>query len=501
MSLSKFTISENTGYQLSEISYNSSKDPIAFNFIMDVCDYLRQLGFWAKDSQREYDYELSQAVLAFQAIEGLNATGTLNDATLKMLVRKAGDFMNNNIGGDSYGGSDDYVSNTNSAVFGAHYGSFFAEGNYKTFRKNRGNIKIVLGDGTIVKTIRDVYIRSSSVQVDSSGNPISETYEFIARDVTESDEPNDINKYMYDDVDYAPIDAAIKYDFSSYTSPKKITGSDVTYKDDFNLSEAGNGKTNKFDENNYKNTETFQKWKESVDADWNDHSGPDSQGKPQPVGIPAPSEDKQAWENYLDSQGKMLDKYGYIVEKPKQDPGPEPHPTPSIEEGQGTQGDKGEDEHDEGPAPVGTPTQGEGNGSSTKKKDNTTTTKKKNTYVNNRLYGTFGNGLLTNSLLFGKNLTNLPRNVQDNIMNQFIKNNELQIIGFNSYYQKNKKDNNDDTANAKKKSTVDNPVKTDTPQNTAAPVAAPEAPDTNKNNNKKDTTNDNVPSAPGGYIG
>jgi hypothetical protein len=365
MSLTKFTVSENTGYQLSEISYSSSGKTISYNFIMDVCDYLRQLGFWAKDSQREYDYELSKAILSFQAVENLSPTGTLNDATLKLLVRRAGDFMNNKIGENSYGGNNDYVSNTNTAVSGAHYGSFFAEGNYKTFRKNRGNIKIVLGDGSIVKTIRDVYIRSSSVQVDSSGNPISEVYEFIARDVTESDEVNDINKYMYDNTDYAPIDASIKYDFSSYTSPTRITTTTVNYGDNFNLSEAGNGiKGNgtKFNENNYKNTETYKDWAASVDADWIDSSGLDSQGKPMPVGTPKPSEDKKAWEEYLAANGMGLDEYGNIIILPeeKHDPGPEPHPAPAESEGNGTSGGD-EGEHDPGPAPVGTPTQEESN--------------------------------------------------------------------------------------------------------------------------------------------
>ena len=38
-------------------------------------------------------------------------------------------------------------------------------------------------------------MRSVSVEVDTSGNPISEVYEFIARDIKESDEISDINKY------------------------------------------------------------------------------------------------------------------------------------------------------------------------------------------------------------------------------------------------------------------------------------------------------------------
>ena len=38
-------------------------------------------------------------------------------------------------------------------------------------------------------------MRSVSTEFDTSGNPIAEVYEFIAQDLTESDEPNDAGKY------------------------------------------------------------------------------------------------------------------------------------------------------------------------------------------------------------------------------------------------------------------------------------------------------------------
>ena len=38
-------------------------------------------------------------------------------------------------------------------------------------------------------------MRSMSVQVDTSGNPISEVYNFIARDIKESDASEDLGKY------------------------------------------------------------------------------------------------------------------------------------------------------------------------------------------------------------------------------------------------------------------------------------------------------------------
>ena len=42
-------------------------------------------------------------------------------------------------------------------------------------------------------------MRSVTIEVDTSGNPISEIYEFIARDVIESDELYDSIKYTVDE--------------------------------------------------------------------------------------------------------------------------------------------------------------------------------------------------------------------------------------------------------------------------------------------------------------
>ena len=76
-----------------------------------------------------------------------------------------------------------------------HYESFFSKDRYKTFRRNSKDIKIIFGNGSIVKTIKNVFMRSVNVEVDTSGNPISEVYEFIAQDVKESDEISDAMKY------------------------------------------------------------------------------------------------------------------------------------------------------------------------------------------------------------------------------------------------------------------------------------------------------------------
>jgi hypothetical protein len=53
---------------------------------------------------------------------------------------------------------------------------------------------------------------SVSVEVDTSGNPSFEVYEFVARDIIESDEISDINKYATSEPATAKTQ---KYNFSS----------------------------------------------------------------------------------------------------------------------------------------------------------------------------------------------------------------------------------------------------------------------------------------------
>lgn len=103
-----------------------------------------------------------------------------------------------------------------------HYGSFFHQDNSKTMRKNRNDIVIEFGGGTIRKTVKEVYMRSLGVAVDQSGNPISETYEFIARDVVESDEAQDADKYENEDSN-APSDIKYKFNFGKTIIENEVT--------------------------------------------------------------------------------------------------------------------------------------------------------------------------------------------------------------------------------------------------------------------------------------
>lgn len=216
------SIYELTGHKYREIKYtNGISETAMYPFIERVCYCLRKLGLYNGQDTEQYTLELSKSVATFQKKYDVgDKTGTLDDDTYNKLISEADKAAKDTVtGGDENEDNSDSTDSGGDDYPGAHYGSFFSEQNSKQFRQNKRDIRILLGDGTIAKVIKDVYMRSLSVEVDASGNPISETYEFIARDVCESDNEEDLSKYTSLGEDYAPADAAIKYDFSGYTNP------------------------------------------------------------------------------------------------------------------------------------------------------------------------------------------------------------------------------------------------------------------------------------------
>lgn len=184
------TIPELTNYEYNELAYNSASPIIKGSFVLEICSLLERCGFNIKSTD-EYNNEVAGIVGQFQQITGMAVTGILTTSTYQAMILYADKNMSNEINDDSTGVSSDNLDESNSP----HYESFFAQDRYKMFRRNRKDIKIIFGSGSITKTIKDVFMRSVSVEVDTSGNPISEMYEFIARDVKESDEISDAAKY------------------------------------------------------------------------------------------------------------------------------------------------------------------------------------------------------------------------------------------------------------------------------------------------------------------
>ena len=184
------TIPELTNYEYNELSYNSASPIIKGNFVLEVCSLLERCGFNIK-STNKYDDTVANMVSQFQQVSGMAVTGILNTSTYQAMVLYADKNMSDEITDDSTKTTSSNLDESDSP----HYESFFAQDRYKMFRRNHKDIKIIFGKGSITKTIKDVFMRSVSVEVDTSGNPISEMYEFIARDVKESDEISDAIKY------------------------------------------------------------------------------------------------------------------------------------------------------------------------------------------------------------------------------------------------------------------------------------------------------------------
>jgi hypothetical protein len=200
------TIPELTNYEYNELYYNSAGTLITGSYIYQVCDLLDKCTI-SIPSTNVYDDTVSAAVSIFQNMVGMTPTGILTTSTLQAMILYA-DKMSD-IVADENEDSDNTVDELTESP---HYNSFFNNEKYKMHRRNHKDIKIVFGNKSITKTIKDVFMMSVSVEVDTSGNPISEIYEFIARDVVESDEISDINKYT--EIEHAtPSD--IKYDFKS----------------------------------------------------------------------------------------------------------------------------------------------------------------------------------------------------------------------------------------------------------------------------------------------
>lgn len=209
------TIPELTNYEYNELYYNSAGTLITGSYIYQVCDLLDKCGI-SIQSTNVYDGTVADAVLQFQQAMGMNATGILTTNTLQAMIvyaKKMSDIIT--------GEDEDNEGTVADISESPHYNSFFNDDKYKMHRRNHKDIKIVFGNKSITKTIKDVFMRSVTVEVDTSGNPVSEIYEFVARDVTESDEISDIGNYV-DEESYTSSD--IKYDFSSVNNKSSSGG-------------------------------------------------------------------------------------------------------------------------------------------------------------------------------------------------------------------------------------------------------------------------------------
>ena len=99
-----------------------------------------------------YDTGLEEAVSEFQKVSmGISPTGKVDDGTLNALIACA-----NNMSDIIYSEATSEIDNDTSDDDSPHFDSFFTNKNKKVGRKNQVDIKIILGDNSVVKTIHNV---------------------------------------------------------------------------------------------------------------------------------------------------------------------------------------------------------------------------------------------------------------------------------------------------------------------------------------------------------
>lgn len=210
------TLLELTEGQYNELRYDSAGSAITGEFVEQLIVLIEQCGVQFDNTGHElntYDEPVVEAVKGFQTLVGISpATGILGNGTYQSML-----YYAQRLSDVVYDESGELTSSDSDISKSPHYASFFKTDAFKQFRKNHVDIKIIFGNDSIVKTIKDAHMRSVTVEVDTSGNPISEVYEFIARDLVESDEISDANKYVGTN-SAAPSDIKYIYHFSGSES-------------------------------------------------------------------------------------------------------------------------------------------------------------------------------------------------------------------------------------------------------------------------------------------
>lgn len=209
------TIRALTNGQYSALGYDSTGNNYAGPLVQEIVNLIDRAGGDVTNTRvSTVGSVFRDIILNYQKKYGLRQTGVLNDDLLHDIYNRASTNANNEVNDTDSNTDNNNTDFANADVYDAHYDPFFLNNSSKVFRKNHKDIIISLGDGANVKTIKDVFMRSVSVQVDTSGNPISETYTFIARDIKESDASEDYNKYIGEESELS-TSSDIKYSYDT----------------------------------------------------------------------------------------------------------------------------------------------------------------------------------------------------------------------------------------------------------------------------------------------
>ena len=212
-------ISDITDGKFSTLKYDAAGENYSGPLVKEVVNMCDKLGIDVTNTKiNNVGATFKNIIMRYQEKYKFPVNGIVDDDLLHdMYNRVYGDGNNEIKSNDGYGSSntiDDEYDEESYDLLNAHYDPFFLNTSGKVYRKNHKDIIISLGNDANVKIIKDVFMRSVSVQVDTSGNPISEVYNFIARDIKESDAPEDVGKYIGDS-ELISASSDIKYSYES----------------------------------------------------------------------------------------------------------------------------------------------------------------------------------------------------------------------------------------------------------------------------------------------
>lgn len=208
------SIRDLTHGQFSSFGYDSTGNNYSGPLVQEIVNLIDRAGGDVTNTKvSAVGSAFRNIILNYQKKFKLLKTGILDDNLLHDIYKRANSGANNEIN-DSSNDNNDNNNSASSDLYDAHYDPFFLNNSSKVYRKNHKDIVISFGDGANTKTIKDVFMRSVSVQVDTSGNPISETYNFIARDIKESDASEDYNKYVGEESELS-TSSDIKYSYDT----------------------------------------------------------------------------------------------------------------------------------------------------------------------------------------------------------------------------------------------------------------------------------------------
>ena len=208
---SQTTISDLTNGKYSSLEYNSTgNNNYTGPVVKEILKLIEKTGTDIKSVTNSVDITFKDIIIRYQRNNNLNPTGVVDDSLLQHIYNNAMGITPTEIKTTE----EETINIDSDSLYDAHYDPYFLNTSTKQYRRNHKDIIISIGDGAVTKTIKDVFMRSVSVQVDTSGNPISEVYSFIARDIKESDAPEDATKYIGEEKDIS-ASSDIKYNYDT----------------------------------------------------------------------------------------------------------------------------------------------------------------------------------------------------------------------------------------------------------------------------------------------